>query len=185
MGVYTSTLNFFPSFSDSSEKEKLDRSWISLLLRQGQSKRAFYSPTLLLLLLWRRPRRPSLLLLLPPLRLLHPLHLRPRRASSVASCRFSSPPISASEPADKDEEVPSQVVSPGAPVSEKKSSAEPPPTPIKMLPPIPEDEQRQLFKWILEEKRKVKPSAPAEKKKIDEEKALLKQFIRSKSIPSL
>ncbi|KAG1346348.1 hypothetical protein COCNU_06G001770 [Cocos nucifera] len=89
------------------------------------------------------------------------------------------------QPADKDEQVPSQVVSPGAPVPEKKSSAEPLPTPIKMLPPIPEHEQRQLFKWILEEKRKVKPSDPAEKKKIDEEKALLKQFIRSKSIPSL
>ncbi|XP_008797763.2 uncharacterized protein LOC103712855 [Phoenix dactylifera] len=90
------------------------------------------------------------------------------------------------QPADKDEEVPSsQLVSTDAPIPEKKLSAEPLLTPKKMLPPIPEHEQHELFKWILEEKRKVKPSDPAEKKKIDEEKALLKQFIRSKSIPSL
>ncbi|KAL3824442.1 hypothetical protein ACJIZ3_020471 [Penstemon smallii] len=51
--------------------------------------------------------------------------------------------------------------------------------------PIPEDQQRELFKWILEEKRKVKPRDAEEKKRIDEEKAILKQFIRAKSIPSL
>ncbi|XP_051147501.1 uncharacterized protein LOC127262740 isoform X2 [Andrographis paniculata] len=51
--------------------------------------------------------------------------------------------------------------------------------------PIPEDQQRELFKWMLEEKRKVKPKDPEEKKRIDEEKAVLKQFIRAKSIPSL
>ncbi|XP_008808059.2 uncharacterized protein LOC103720228 [Phoenix dactylifera] len=90
------------------------------------------------------------------------------------------------QPTDKDEEVPSSpVVSTGAPVPEKKSSAEPPSTPKKVLPPIPENEQRQLFKWILEEKRKAKPRDSAEKKKIDEEKSLLKQFIHEKSIPVL
>ncbi|XP_043718625.1 uncharacterized protein LOC122666652 [Telopea speciosissima] len=52
-------------------------------------------------------------------------------------------------------------------------------------PPIPEDQQRELFKWILEEKRKIKPKDREEKKRIDEEKAILKQFIRSKSIPSI
>ncbi|KAI3455548.1 hypothetical protein Pfo_012211 [Paulownia fortunei] len=51
--------------------------------------------------------------------------------------------------------------------------------------PIPEDQQRELFKWMLEEKRKVKPRDAEEKKRIDEEKAILKQFIRAKSIPSL
>ena len=59
------------------------------------------------------------------------------------------------------------------------------PAPVKVWPPIPEHEQRELYKWILEEKRKVKPINSAEKKKIDEEKALLKQIIRAESIPSL
>ncbi|KAK2987554.1 hypothetical protein RJ640_021608 [Escallonia rubra] len=57
--------------------------------------------------------------------------------------------------------------------------------PVKIRDPIPDDQQRELFKWILEEKRKVKPMDPEEKKRIDEEKAILKEFIRSKSIPSL
>ncbi|KAI8565410.1 hypothetical protein RHMOL_Rhmol03G0257000 [Rhododendron molle] len=57
--------------------------------------------------------------------------------------------------------------------------------PVKVREPIPEDQQRELFKWILEEKRKVKPKDREEKKRIDEEKALLKEFIRAKSIPSL
>ncbi|XP_054795145.1 uncharacterized protein LOC129300599 [Prosopis cineraria] len=51
--------------------------------------------------------------------------------------------------------------------------------------PIPENQQRELFKWILEEKRKVKPKDPEEKRKLDEEKAILKQFIRAKSLPSI
>lgn len=49
--------------------------------------------------------------------------------------------------------------------------------------PIPEDEQRELFKWILEEKRKVEPKDRKEKKQIDEEKAVLKQFIRAERLP--
>ncbi|KAG0490587.1 hypothetical protein HPP92_007450 [Vanilla planifolia] len=56
--------------------------------------------------------------------------------------------------------------------------------PVRVLPPIPEPEQRELFRWMLEEKRKVKPRNPSEKKKIDEEKALLKEILRAKSIPS-
>ncbi|KAL3631988.1 hypothetical protein CASFOL_024972 [Castilleja foliolosa] len=52
--------------------------------------------------------------------------------------------------------------------------------------PIPEDQQHELFKWMLEEKRKVKPRDAEEKKRIDEEKYILKQFIQqSKFIPSL
>lgn len=51
--------------------------------------------------------------------------------------------------------------------------------------PIPEDQRRELMKWILEEKRKLKPKDREEKRRIDEEKAILKQFIRAKSIPSL
>ncbi|XP_058750317.1 uncharacterized protein LOC131623328 [Vicia villosa] len=51
--------------------------------------------------------------------------------------------------------------------------------------PIPEGQQRELFKWILEERRKIKPKDEEEKKRIEEEKALLKNLIRSKSIPSI
>ncbi|KAL7140291.1 hypothetical protein ABFS83_09G111300 [Erythranthe nasuta] len=56
--------------------------------------------------------------------------------------------------------------------------------PIKRAP-IPVDNQRELFKWMLEEKRKVKPIDAEEKKRIDEEKAILKQFIRANSIPTI
>ncbi|XP_077225565.1 uncharacterized protein LOC143858734 [Tasmannia lanceolata] len=57
--------------------------------------------------------------------------------------------------------------------------------PVKAHKPIPENEQRQLFKWMLEEKRKTKPENALEKKRIDEEKTILKQFIRAKSIQSI
>ncbi|XP_048130012.1 uncharacterized protein LOC115737547 isoform X2 [Rhodamnia argentea] len=57
--------------------------------------------------------------------------------------------------------------------------------PVKPREPIPEDKQRELFKWILEEKRKIKPRDPEERKRLDEEKATLKQFIRAKSLPSI
>lgn len=56
--------------------------------------------------------------------------------------------------------------------------------PVIRREPIPEYQQRELFKWMLEEKRKVKPKDPEEKRKLDEEKAVLKQFIRAKSLPS-
>lgn len=57
--------------------------------------------------------------------------------------------------------------------------------PVIKREPIPEDQQRELLKWILEEKRKIKPKDAEEKQKIDEEKALIKKLIRSKSIPSV
>ncbi|KAI3409261.1 uncharacterized protein J3R85_019566 [Psidium guajava] len=57
--------------------------------------------------------------------------------------------------------------------------------PVKPREPIPEDQQRELFKWILEEKRKIKPRDPEERKRLDEEKAILKQFIRAKSLPPI
>lgn len=50
--------------------------------------------------------------------------------------------------------------------------------------PIPEDQQCALFNWILEEKRKQKPKDNAEEKRINEEKTILEQYIRLKSIPS-
>ncbi|XAR53434.1 hypothetical protein NMG60_11021984 [Bertholletia excelsa] len=57
--------------------------------------------------------------------------------------------------------------------------------PVKFREPIPEDRQRELFKWILGEKRKVKPNDWEDKRQIDEEKALLKQFICAESIPRI
>lgn len=57
--------------------------------------------------------------------------------------------------------------------------------PLTAVDPIPAEQQRELFKWMLEEKRKIKTKDPEEKKRIDEEKAILKQFIRAKSIPSI
>ncbi|KAA8534851.1 hypothetical protein F0562_029933 [Nyssa sinensis] len=71
------------------------------------------------------------------------------------------------------------------PVPEEPALSTPITTPVTVREPIPEDQQRELFKWILEEKRKIKPKDPVEKKRIDEEKAILKQFIRAKSFPSL
>ena len=71
------------------------------------------------------------------------------------------------------------------PVTEKPLPAPSIIQPMKLPEPIPESQQRELFKHILEEKRKVKPKDPEEKKRLDEEKAILKQFIRAKSIPSL
>ncbi|CAH9066831.1 unnamed protein product [Cuscuta epithymum] len=51
--------------------------------------------------------------------------------------------------------------------------------------PISEKDKRDILKWMLEEKRKLKPKDPEEKRRIDEDKAILKQFIRAKSIPNL
>ncbi|XXG48389.1 hypothetical protein AAC387_Pa02g2855 [Persea americana] len=68
---------------------------------------------------------------------------------------------------------------------EKTTPVLPTAEPLKIRQPIPADEQRELFKWILAEKRKVVPQNPSEKKRIDEEKAILKQYIRAKSIPVL
>ncbi|XP_061374625.1 uncharacterized protein LOC133316852 [Gastrolobium bilobum] len=70
-------------------------------------------------------------------------------------------------------------------VAETSVSSPPITNPVIKREPIPEDQQRELFKWILEEKRKVKPKDAEEKQRIDEEKALLKKLIRSKSIPSI
>ncbi|XP_059286508.1 uncharacterized protein LOC132039960 [Lycium ferocissimum] len=70
-------------------------------------------------------------------------------------------------------------------VAEKQATVPAPVQPAVVHEPIPEKQQRELLKWILEEKRKLKPKDPEEKRHIDEEKALLKQFIRAKSIPSL
>uniref|UniRef100_A0ACD5VRC6 Uncharacterized protein n=1 Tax=Avena sativa TaxID=4498 RepID=A0ACD5VRC6_AVESA len=74
------------------------------------------------------------------------------------------------------------LASPPAPVPKP---AEPAPPPKRVLPPLSQDEQRQVYKWMLEEKRKIKPQNAAEKTKINEEKALLKEIIRAESLPGL
>ncbi|XVF26946.1 hypothetical protein REPUB_Repub14bG0064000 [Reevesia pubescens] len=71
------------------------------------------------------------------------------------------------------------------PVTEKPLPAPSITQPVKLPEPIPESQQRELFKHILEEKRKVKPKDPEEKKRLDEEKAILKQFVRAKYIPKI
>ncbi|KAL2539144.1 hypothetical protein Adt_00122 [Abeliophyllum distichum] len=84
-----------------------------------------------------------------------------------------------------DHDVPTTPDANAATVTEKSPILPPVMEPAKLRAPISEDQQRELFKWMLEEKRKMKPKDPEEKKRIDEEKAILKQFIRAKSIPNL
>ncbi|CAH8380922.1 unnamed protein product [Eruca vesicaria subsp. sativa] len=90
------------------------------------------------------------------------------------------------EPAS--EEIAAKSDSVAAPVTVEKpvsSAVVAEPVVVKAREPLPEKQQRELFKWMLEEKRKVKPQNAQEKKRIDEEKAILKQFIASKTIPTL
>ncbi|KAF8393530.1 hypothetical protein HHK36_021774 [Tetracentron sinense] len=83
-------------------------------------------------------------------------------------------------------DVPSTpIASSTTPVPEKPLHSPAITEPVKVRQPIPEDQQRELYKWILEEKRKGKPKDSEEKKQFDEEKAILKQFIRAKAIPSI
>ena len=72
-----------------------------------------------------------------------------------------------------------------APIAEKPIHSPSVTKPVKLQEPIPEDQQRELFKWMLEKKRKVKPKDLEDKKSIDEEKANLKQFTRAKPIPNI
>ncbi|AEE33195.1 hypothetical protein ISN45_At01g047200 [Arabidopsis thaliana x Arabidopsis arenosa] len=85
------------------------------------------------------------------------------------------------------EETAAKSSSVAAPVTVEKtlsSTVVAEPVVIKAREPIPEKQQRELFKWMLEEKRKVNPKNAEEKKRNDEEKAILKQFIGSKTIPT-
>lgn len=86
-------------------------------------------------------------------------------AAAAAAAKLSSP---TSEPAKVADPIPP-----------------PAPAPKRVLPPVCEEDQRQLYKWMLEEMRKIKPRDAAEKKKINDEKALLKEFIRTESLPRL
>ncbi|CAO2179481.1 unnamed protein product [Urochloa humidicola] len=79
----------------------------------------------------------------------------------------------------------SSPASPTAKAADPAPAPTPAPAPKKVLPSLSEDEQRQVYKWMLEEKRKIKPRDAAEKNKINEEKALLKEFIRAESLPRL
>ncbi|KAI3854666.1 hypothetical protein MKX03_005262 [Papaver bracteatum] len=56
---------------------------------------------------------------------------------------------------------------------------------VKPETPIPPKHNLEIYKWISEEKRKVKPISAEEKKKLDEEKEILEAFIRSKYVPSI
>ncbi|KAI5067170.1 hypothetical protein GOP47_0018240 [Adiantum capillus-veneris] len=63
--------------------------------------------------------------------------------------------------------------------------------PATVLPPQPvvqvgnkskpsDEEQQELYKWMLAEKRKIKPTTKAEKAQIDAEKAILKEYLKGK-----
>ncbi|KAG8376139.1 hypothetical protein BUALT_Bualt09G0032200 [Buddleja alternifolia] len=80
--------------------------------------------------------------------------------------------------------IPAAVTPP--PQEEEPVLISPPITrPVIVRQPVPDDQQREIFKWMLEEKRKVEPLNRQEKKRIDEEKAILKEFIRSETIPRI
>jgi hypothetical protein len=59
--------------------------------------------------------------------------------------------------------------------------AAPPPPKVT----VSEEEQRQVLQWVLEEKRKVKAQNKAEKASVDEEKRVLKQYLRASHLPPL
>ncbi|XP_042462773.1 uncharacterized protein LOC122046233 [Zingiber officinale] len=111
-------------------------------------------------------------------------------AANIAFGVYALLTTSKKEPSEKEGEEAAKMV-PAASVTlepatpDKKTVFATVTPPTEVLPPITEQEQRELFEWILEEKRKVKPNTLDEKKKIEEEKALLKQLIRAKSIPSI
>ncbi|KAJ8773877.1 hypothetical protein K2173_009308 [Erythroxylum novogranatense] len=79
----------------------------------------------------------------------------------------------------------SSPATPNEPVSTTPTSLPATVEPVKPRDPIPENQQRELLKWILEEKRKLKPKDSDEKKRIDDEKDVLKRLIRAKSIPTI
>lgn len=56
---------------------------------------------------------------------------------------------------------------------------------VKVREPLSEEQQRELFQWMLDEKRKLAPKSVKEREKVDQDKAILKKFIRAKSIPEL
>ncbi|GMH17611.1 hypothetical protein Nepgr_019452 [Nepenthes gracilis] len=68
----------------------------------------------------------------------------------------------------------SHTAAPTPPVPENPSLPLPVAEPLKLPEPIPENQQHKLFEWMLEEKRKIKPKDADEKKRIGEEKAILK-----------
>ena len=45
--------------------------------------------------------------------------------------------------------------------------------------------QSRLYRWMLDERRKVKPRDTAERRRLDDDIALLKEIIRADSLPRL
>ncbi|KAK7839944.1 hypothetical protein CFP56_017366 [Quercus suber] len=108
-----------------------------------------------------------------------------RKDSGIVNTKASEKSVGDEKAAAK---VPSDpITNTDIPIPEILELDFPPPLmePVKVRQPIPEDQQRELFHWMLEEKRKIKPKDSQEKKQIDEDKAILKQIIRAKSVPGL
>ncbi|KAK1661408.1 hypothetical protein QYE76_049567 [Lolium multiflorum] len=51
--------------------------------------------------------------------------------------------------------------------------------------PIPKDEQRCLYMWMLDEKCKMRSCDAMERRRMDDDKALLKEIIRAESLPRM
>lgn len=99
--------------------------------------------------------------------------------------RKSGEDVKGEDPSFPSASVPIKV--PAAKPSDPKPPS-PPPLVVELpkpREPIPISQQQELFKWMLEEKRRMEREDALEKRKIEEDKALLKQFIRTKSIPDL
>ncbi|KAL8040351.1 hypothetical protein ABFX02_10G092100 [Erythranthe guttata] len=105
----------------------------------------------------------------------------PIHASEAAPVHASeAAPIHASEAAP----IPAAETAPIL-IREETVYFPPIPKPVIVRQHMPEEQQREIFKWILEERRKVKPLNQEEMKRIDEDKAILEQFIRSDSVPTI
>lgn len=121
--------------------------------------------------------------------------MSPFAAYMFASARKKEKSVVARKIESEAAPPPEPVSEPSPPPLEDILISPPPPEEIVISPPITEPvierdpiptyQQQELFKWMLEEKRKIKPNNREEKKRIDKEKALLKHYIRSNLVPSI
>lgn len=103
------------------------------------------------------------------------------RPRPVIDASVLNPEKAKPKEAEKEKTAPAQA----APVPAVASSVAAP----EWTPPpkttISEEEQRQVLQWVLDERRKEKGLNKAQKARIDEEKKLLKQFLRGDHLPPL
>ena len=73
----------------------------------------------------------------------------------------------------------------GEPEGPEEMLSEPPLVSPRITPRLPDSEVEQLFRWMLEEKRKIKAEGKAEKHRLDADKRLLKDIIKAKAFAAL